>query len=293
MRSESITVDAELSGRRVESLLKQELGMSDSYISRLKRRPMGIALNGSKAYTTAVVKEGDILTAQTGDPEDYPRATPMAAELKIPWQDSYIAIIDKAAGMAVHQSTRDPGELTLENAFAYCFPEGDNFHPVSRLDRGTTGLMAVAKCGYMHHRLKQLLHTEHFRREYIGIAVGRVTPSYGHIELPTGMAEGSTYRRAVRKDGVYSHTEYSTLEVCDEYTLLRLIPHTGRTHQLRLHMAAVGYPLAGDWLYGERISDIHRPALHSAEMWLKHPMTGERLHIVSPMPMDMAMLIKR
>lgn len=292
MLSESIMVTAAMEGRRVESLLKQELGMSDSYISRLKRRPMGITLNGEKAYTTATVKEGDVLTAQTGDPEDYPGARPMAAELNIPWQDSYIAIIDKAAGMAVHQSTRDPNELTLENAFAACFPYGENFHPVSRLDRGTTGLMTVAKSGYMHHRLKEMLHTELFRREYIGIAAGQVYPHQGHIELPIGMAEGSTYQRTVRADGVYAHTEYHVLGVYGNYTLLRLIPHTGRTHQLRLHMAAMGFPLAGDWLYGKRSSDILRPALHSAELWLKHPMSDEALHFVSPLPEDMTKLIK-
>lgn len=292
MLSESIVISKELAGRRIESLLKSELGMSDSYISRLKHRPMGITLNGEKAYTTAIVKEGDVLTAQTGDSEDYPRAKPMAAQLDIPWQDDYIAIIDKAAGMAVHQSTRDPDELTLENAFAAQFPEGENFHPASRLDRGTTGLMTVAKSGYMHHRLKQMLHTEFFRREYIGIAVGNVSPLQGHIELPIGMAEGSTYQRAIRSDGVYAHTEYRVLGIYGGYTLLRLIPHTGRTHQLRLHMAAIGFPLAGDWLYGERTNDIQRPALHSAELWIKHPMNGEMLHFVSPMPKDMAELIK-
>ncbi|MBR2880412.1 MAG: hypothetical protein IKC02_07060, partial [Oscillospiraceae bacterium] len=110
MLSESIVISKELAGRKVESLLKSRLCMSDSYISRLKRRPMGITLNGEKVYTTTVVKEGDVLTVQTGDPEDYPRAKPMAWELNIPWQDSYIAIINKAAGMAVHQSTRDPEE---------------------------------------------------------------------------------------------------------------------------------------------------------------------------------------
>ena len=292
MLSESIVISKELAGRRAESLLKSWLCMSDSYISRLKRRPMGITLNGEKVYTTTVVKEGDVLTAQTGDPEDYPRAKPMAAELNIPWQDDYIAIIDKAAGMAVHQSTRDPEELTLENAFEAQFSLGEIFHPVSRLDRGTTGLMTVAKSGYMHHRLKQMLHTELFRREYIGIAVGKVYPSQGHIELPVGMAEGSTYQRAVRSDGAYAHTEYHALEFCGNYTLLRLIPHTGRTHQLRLHMAAIGYPLAGDWLYGERADNIRRPALHSAYLWLKHPMSGQMLHFVSPMPKDMAELIK-
>ncbi len=288
-----IAITAEHAGRRVESLLKNEFAMSDSFISRLKSRPLGITLNGHKAYTTAVVKTGDILTAEIGDPVNYPRAVPMAAELSVPWQDDFIAIIDKAAGIAVHQSTRDPYELTLENAFAANFPAGENFHPVSRLDRGTTGLMTVAKSGYMHERLKRLLHTDCFRREYLGIAVGHVYPPEGRIELPIGMEEGSTYKHTVRPDGAPSLTEYRTLATYGNYTLLRLIPHTGRTHQLRLHMAALGYPLAGDWLYGEKHQDIDRPALHSAELWLVHPVSGEEINLVSPMPEDMKRLLQK
>lgn len=293
MQTFNIFVTAELAGSSVKSLLKREAAMSDSFISRLKRRPLGITLNGQKVYTTAVVREGDVLTAEIGDVEDYPRAVPMAESLAVPWQDDYIAIIDKAAGIAVHQSTRHPTELTLENAFAAQFPKGENFHPVSRLDRGTTGLMTVAKSGYMHERIKRLLHTEHFRREYIGIAMGKVIPSEGRIELPIGMAAGSAYKRAVRDDGICSLTEYETLGNYGNYTLLRLVPHTGRTHQLRLHMAAIGYPLAGDWLYGERSEEIDRPALHSAELWLTHPISGERIHLLSKMPQDMKKLIYR
>ena len=152
--------------------------------------------------------------------------------------------------------------------------------------------MTVAKSGYMHHRLKQMLHTELFRREYIGIAVGKVYPSQGHIELPVGMADGSTYQRAVRPDGAYAHTEYHALGFYGNYTLLRLIPHTGRTHQLRLHMAAIGHPLLGDWLYGtEHPALPRRVALHSYELWLSHPITGEKLHIVAPLPQEMEQLL--
>ncbi len=291
MRDMIAHIVAAQDGRSVESLLRRELAMSRSYISRLKRRPDGILLNGQKAYTTAIVRQGDVLAAKICDPEDYPGAVPMHYELNVPWQDEYLAVIDKAAGMAVHQSTRDPDELTLENAFYAYFAPGENFHPVSRLDRGTTGLMIAAKSGYIHTRLKDIMHTDSFTREYIGIAEGRVYPAQGHIRMPIGMAEGSTYKRAIREDGAYAHTEYHTLDYIRGYTLLRLIPHTGRTHQLRLHMAAAGYPLAGDWLYGTPSGSIARPALHSAELHLVHPISGEVLQLCSPMPEDMRELI--
>jgi 23S rRNA-/tRNA-specific pseudouridylate synthase len=106
------------------------------------------------------------------------------------------------------------------------------------------------------------------------------------------MAQGSTYQRAVREDGQYARTEYKTLAGNGSFTLLRLVPHTGRTHQLRLHLSAIGYPLAGDWLYGaEDRSLIARPALHSHELTLIHPITGERIHLVSERPEDMRRLM--
>lgn len=293
MRKLEYTVEPEYDGLTVKSVLTRQLCLSDSLISRLKRRDTGIMLNGVKVYTTARVKAGDVLTAEIGDDPATPKAVPMQAALKVLWEDEDIVIIDKSAGIAVHQSTRDPQELTLENAFSAYLKEGEFFHPVSRLDRGTTGIMTVAKNGYMHQRLKQLFHTDSFRREYLGIAVGHVLPESGKIDLPIGLEEGSVYKHAIRADGAASLTEYSTILHTEEYTLLRLIPHTGRTHQLRLHMSALGFPLAGDWLYGNgEDATIQRPALHSAELWLVHPLTGEKIHLRAPLPEDMQSLIK-
>ena len=106
------------------------------------------------------------------------------------------------------------------------------------------------------------------------------------------MAEGSTYQRAIRESGQPARTEYETLAQNERFTLLRLLPQTGRTHQLRLHMASLGYPLAGDWLYGaEDRALIARPALHSCELTLTHPVTGESIHLVSDLPEDMRRLM--
>ena len=153
--------------------------------------------------------------------------------------------------------------------------------------------MTVAKNGYMHELLRRRMHTEKFRREYRGITVGQVEPPHGHITLPIGFYEGSSYQRAITPDGAPSHTEYEALAYTERFTLLRLVPHTGRTHQLRLHMASIGYPLAGDFLYGtEDKTLIERAALHSAELWLEHPITGEALHFFCPLPADMQRLME-
>ena len=291
MRTLIKTIEPDADGRTVLSLLRREFACSDAHISRLKRRDEGILLNGSRCNVTARVRSGDTLTVEIGDLPDG-HIVPMAYPLDVRYEDEDLLVIDKPAGIAVHQSTRNPEELTLENAVCAYLGGGISPHPVSRLDRGTTGLMAFAKSGYLHERLRRQMHTDAYARVYLAVACGRVDPPCGEIQLPIGMAEGSTYQRAIREDGQSAHTAYETLANNARFTLLRLVPHTGRTHQLRLHLAALGYPLAGDWLYGaEDRTLIARPALHAHELTLTQPITGERIRLVSPLPEDMRRLI--
>ena len=277
-------------GRTVLSLLRQELACSDSHISRLKKREKGILLNHVRCYVTARVKTGDVLSVEIGDQPDG-HIVPMAYPLTIVYEDDDLLILDKPAGISVHQSTRDPEEITLENAVCHYLGGNISPHPVSRLDRGTSGLIAFAKSGYIHERLRRQMHSA-YARTYLGIACGHVAPTSGVIELPIGMAQGSTFQRAIGEDGQSARTEYQTLVQNERFTLLQLTPRTGRTHQLRLHMAAVGYPLAGDWLYGaEDRALIARPALHSYELTLTHPITGEMIRLTAELPEDMRRLI--
>lgn len=294
MRTRTIIIDESLSGRTVGDILSDRLLLSSSLIKRLKRRETGILLNGIRAFTTARVQAGDTLTAEIGDIQDSV-IQPMEMPLSIVYEDEDILVIDKPAGLAVHP-TRDPNEITLENALAVYLGNDGIAHPVSRLDRGTTGLMTVAKNGYMHELLRRQLHTEAFRREYRGICSGQLSTADGLIDAPIGFAESSRYQRAVTPDGAPSRTGYETQYVknteCGEVSLLRLIPYTGRTHQLRVHLAYAGHPLIGDWLYGiEEPARIARPALHSYELWLQHPLTGARVHLTAPMPEDMQRLL--
>jgi len=153
MRTRTLHIQPAQEGRTVESLLHRELAMSDSHIARLKRRPLGICLNGQRVYTNARVTAGDILVAEIGD---FPvkRPQPMACPLSVLYEDDDMLLLNKQPGIAVHASTRNPGECTLENALAAYLPETDGLHPVSRLDRGTSGVMTWAKNGYMHQLLR-------------------------------------------------------------------------------------------------------------------------------------------
>ena len=288
-----------MAGRPVESVLRKGLRLSGGLISRLKRRPEGILVNGEKAYTTRVLAAGDVLSAEVGDPPDTPKAAPADLPLTVLWEDRDLLVLNKPAGITVHADSRRPDEVTLDNALSAYLPEGAFAHPVSRLDRGTTGIITYAKSGYAHEMLRRMLHTPDFLREYRGIAMGAPEPPAGTVTFPIGFAPGSRYQRAAQLPGqsvdraVPACTESETLSVINGYALLRLIPRTGRTHQLRVHMAAIGHPLAGDWLYGGEPSPaIMRPALHSHSLRLVHPWTGERIVLTAPLPEDMERLLR-
>jgi 23S rRNA pseudouridine1911/1915/1917 synthase len=137
-----------------------------------------------------------------------------------------------------------------------------------------------------------ILHTDDFRREYRGICAGLPDPPSGLIDLPIGRDPDSVLKRRIDIDGLTARTEYEVLHPLGDRSLLRLRPLTGRTHQLRLHCAAMGHPLLGDWLYGaEDRTLIPRPALHSYELWLRHPLTGEQIHLIAPLPEDMEKIL--
>ena len=287
----SITIDRAMNGRSVESILHNEMRMSEGFVRRLKRRERGIELNGVRAFTTARVHEGDELSCEAFA-ERAARPAPLAAEFGILYEDEHIIIINKPAGMETHHNPKAPLSPNAEGALAAYLPEGIVPHPVSRLDRGTTGVMTFAKSAYATELLRRELHTEDFQKEYIGIAVRAPEPPTGEIDLPTGFEHGSHLKRAVRPDGAPSRTGYETLHAERGMALVRLVPHTGRTHQLRLHMAAIGCPLVGDWLYGEEAPGlIARPALHSYKLSLKNPLSGEMISVFAPLPEDMLMLM--
>lgn len=294
MQTITIVITPREEGRKVRSVLKGRLGFSSHAIGGLTRRETGILVNGKRAFSTAILRTGDVLTVEIGDvrtPDE--RIIPCAVPLPIVYEDDYLLVVNKPAGMVALASSFLPETPTVAGALAYQKGETAVFHVVNRLDKGTTGLMAVAKSGYVHNLLRKLLHTPDFYREYRGVCVGCPDPPAGTIDLPIGRDEASTVRRCIRPDGAPSVSRYEVLETTGRFSLLRLVPETGRTHQLRLHMSAVGHPLAGDWLYGTEAPDlIPRPALHSCALHLRHPVTGEPLELTAPLPEDMSRVME-
>ena len=294
MRILTYTVTPEEDGRMVKGILRGSLQLSYTLLKSLKWRENAILLNGQSVHVNTIVHAGDtvsVVLSERTPREDLYCAN--AAKPDIVYEDDDLLVLNKPAGIAMHPKSGDASASSLAAMLTSYLGEGSVPHFVSRLDKGTSGLLIAAKNGYVHDRLRRALHSSDLRREYRAVAVGRVEPPYGVIDAPIGRAEGSIIRRCVRADGLPSLTEYETLQVNDRFTLLCLRPQTGRTHQLRVHMAYLGHPLAGDWLYGtEDKTLIARPALHSYELWFTQPVTGLELHFTAPIPQDMQRLME-
>lgn len=291
MRVLTHTVIEAEAGQPVKQLLHL-WGISGSFLSRLKFR-QAITVNGAPVTVRFVPRPGDVLAADVSDlPGEHPHIRPVDFPLDILYEDEDLLLINKPAGIAVHPAALTEETATIAGAAAH-YLHSSCFHAVNRLDRGTTGVMAVAKTGFIHARCMAMLHTDDFRREYRAVCEGIPSPAEGDIDLPIGRAESSLLKRQADPLGQPAHTHYEVLAASHGRALLRLTPTTGRTHQLRVHMAAIGHPLTGDWLYGtEDRALIARPALHSYHLRMMHPLTGTTIDATAPLPEDIQRLLK-
>jgi len=289
-----LVVTARQSGRTVRSLLKGELGLSTARVNRLKRTETGLTVNGERVFTNALLRAGDLLAVDLNAAERPSALAPVPMALDIRYEDEHLLVLNKPAPLAVIPSSLSAGEPSLASGLAHYLGPAAAVHPVNRLDRGTTGLMAVAKNGWVHDLLRRQLHSGAFVRRYLAVCTGTPRPPAGTVDRPIGRAPGSALKRRIDPEGQAAVTDYRVLERLGTFSLVELTPRTGRTHQIRVHMASLGCPLAGDWLYGvEDRAMIGRPALHSASMELLHPVTGRPLSLTAPLPEDMKKLLEQ
>ena len=283
-------------GQEVNTLLRRALGLSGTVLRRVKWLEDGITVDGRRVNVRYRVREGETLAVRLTDPAPSSGVIPAEGPLDIVHEDADLIVLNKAPGVLVH-----PGhghfDDTLGNFLMWHYAQtGDesDFHPVHRLDKGTSGLVVVAKHAHAQEKLKNQLHTGDFRRVYLAVCDGAPPAPAGTVDAPIGPVDGSLMARRVRPDGRPARTHYRAVKACGPRTLVELELETGRTHQIRVHMAHLGCPLTGDFLYGtENRALIARPALHSARLELTHPITGERLCWSAPLPADMAALISK
>lgn len=270
-------------GRTVKSVALKEMRLSRSLFSSLKFSS-GLFLDGERAYADMRVAPGQVLKAAWEERGVGPMS-PAAAPIRIVWQDEHYFIIEKPAPLPTLCSAHQDGP-TLENALYACLscPKDYVFRPVNRLDKGTSGLLAVAKDGHAQQLLQRQLHTDAFIREYRAVCEGRLPENAGVIDLPIGKP-GEGPRREVRPDGVRAVTHYWVEREQNGRTLARLRLETGRTHQIRVHLAALGCPIVGDYLYGAPDPALPgRFALHACALRFTHPFTGKILDFQSALP---------
>ncbi len=277
------TVQADGEGMLLRELLKERLGLSYRTLAALKKRADGILLNGAHATVRAVLHEGDRVTLATGDTEGS-EITPTPTDLLILYEDGHITACYKPAGMPTHPSLRHHDD-TLANALAYRYrDEPYVFRAVGRLDRETDGVVLCARSAFAAGKLGEAMQKGAFRKEYYAVVRGDAPPS-GEITLPIRRAKDSIILREAAEEGESARTLFERVAVHEGRSLLRVFPITGRTHQIRVHLAAIGFPLCGDSLYGGDDS-FSRAALHAHSLTFPHPLSGEETTVTSPFPDD-------
>ncbi len=281
------TVPPRFDGKPAKWFLKDFCGVSTRMITRLKREKDGILRNGKILRSVDPVHAGEQIEI-TLPREDSSFIMPTEGELDIIFEDAHLLVLNKPPFMPVHPVKQHQTD-TLANRVAYYMAErGESyvFRAVNRLDRDTSGLVLIAKDGFCANALKNAVY-----KEYLAVVHGEVKDG-GTVSAPIALRGDSKMVRCVADHGAPAVTHYTVLACGKEYSLLRLVLETGRTHQIRCHMSHMGHPLLGDDLYGGSREAMSRQALHCALMRFVHPVTGETLELEAPLPEDINNSIK-
>ena len=276
-------------GKTIKDFLLQS-GFSGQNIVELKKIPRSILLNDVWEYVTCRVKENDVLRIQIKEEESSEKIPPVELPFPVVYEDEDIVVVNKPADMPIHPSLNNY-ENTLGNAAAYYFAKQNKafvFRCINRLDRDTTGLTILAKHMVSCSILQSDMMERKISREYLAIVEGNFAKTEGTIDAPIGRKEGSTIERMVDfENGERAVTHYKVLEQKENAAMVSLKLETGRTHQIRVHMASIGHPLIGDFLYNPDNKEMGRQALHAWHLSFTHPVTKEVLQLEAPVPNDM------
>ncbi len=274
---------------RIEQFLRRQ-GYSRQNLVELKKMPDSILVNGIWLHLNDSLHTGDTLTVHIQETQSSKLIPPVYMPLDIVYEDEDLIVVNKPAGMPIHPSM-DHYTNSLANALAYYYKEQNLpfiFRCTNRLDRDTSGLTVIAKHMLSSNLLSGMTKRHEVKREYFAIVRGKLTPTSGTIRAPLSRKEGSIIERCVDfENGETAITHYQTEAYGNNHTLVRLQLETGRTHQIRIHLKHIGFPLIGDYLYNPDMQWIHRQALHSCHLSFLHPITKEPMDFTAPLPDDM------
>ncbi len=284
-------------GIRLDKYIAEEYPeFSRSYIQRLISDGL-VTVNDRPAKGSLKISNGDKITVLVPPPAPS-SLLPEEIPLNIVYEDSDLLVVDKSAGLTVHPAPGHPSH-TLVNAILAHYPDlqgiGGSMRPgiVHRLDKDTSGLMVVAKNDTAQQNLSSQMNARSVVKRYSVLVQGHLSPATGIIEAPIGRNPRNRKKMAVVSGGREARTQYRVVKYLDNYTLVEVTLETGRTHQIRVHLAAIGFPVVGDEVYGRRSPVLKRQFVHACYLGFRLPSTGEYVEFNSELPSDLEEALER
>lgn len=276
----------------IKDILKKEFNMSDRLILKLKRTNQ-VYCNGCVANIYSNINLQDIIQADISFDEECENIVPTNIDLDILYEDDGLLIVNKSSNTPVHPSLNHY-EDSLSNGVKYYFDSINlrrKIRPINRLDKDTTGIVLFAKNEYIQECLIKQMKSHKFEKEYLAIVNGIINCKTQEIEAPIARKDTSIIERCVSPMGDYARTDIEVIQTYANYSYIKCILKTGRTHQIRVHTSHIGHPILGDTLYGSSSKLITRQALHAYRVKFIHPITKQTMTITASLPEDMQRLI--
>lgn len=277
-------------GRKVKDFLRSRWGLSAAMLIELKKYEDGITVNGERVTVGAFLSPGDRVCIAVGDHGSDSGFEATEMPLEILYEDLDVILLNKPPFLPVHPSKGHVADTLANGLTDYYHKKGETFvsRCVLRLDANTSGAVLFAKNAYAHDRLRRQLACGELKKEYQALVHG-TPPFHGRIDAPVYRPEEATVRRVVDERGKAAVTEFYTQRTDGNLSLLKVLPLTGRTHQIRLHLSHLGHPLVSDFLYGDENDGIlNRHGLHCSRITFLHPVTGKAVVVKAPLASDMA-----
>ena len=273
--------------KNINEILSLEFKISTRLKNKLIKNNR-IFLNDNICDTRIPVKIGDKLIIDFNYEEENSNIVPNGMDLDIIYEDEWLLIVNKPSGITIHPSILHFNN-SLSNGIRFYFDKiglKKKIRPVNRLDKDTSGLVIFAKCEYIQECLSLQMQEGILKKEYLCLVSGTINQKSGTINLPIARKEGSIMERCIDEKGKQAITHYKVIKEFKNYSLVECRLETGRTHQIRLHMASIGHSLLGDTLYGTSSSLISRQALHSYKIKFIHPITKKEIELIAKLPQD-------
>ena len=281
---------------RLDRYLAEQCQISRSYAQKLISEGK-VTVNNRPARASQKLNAGDKVAATIPPPSPLSLA-PEAIPLQVVYEDSDLIVVDKPAGLLVHPAAGHRSGTLVNAILARCPDLGEingTIRPgiVHRLDKDTSGLMMVAKNNAAQMSLSRQIKQRSIKKGYLALVRGHLSPQRGAIEAPIGRHPKDRKRMAVVSGGREARTEYRVIKYFDDYTLVEVMPETGRTHQIRVHFSAIGHPIFGDHIYGKKSPLLGRQFLHAHRLGFRLPSSGKYVEFRAELPIDLEEVLKQ